>query len=122
MSFLVLILLVTIVIIFVVNLDTLAAELPENRVVDLLDIGSDTSNQARNELEQSAWESIVNNPVLGDYGGYTAYAGIGGYSHNLLSAWVNLGLVGFSLYIIVILAAMIGLVKVFNKLKPKTTE
>ncbi len=122
MSFVVFILLVTIVMIFVANLDTLAVELPENRVVDLLDIGSDTSNQARNELEQSAWESITTNPVLGDYGRYTEYAGIGGYSHNLLSAWVNLGLVGFGLYILVILVVVNGILRIFIKMNNKTTE
>jgi hypothetical protein len=122
MSSMALILLMTIVTIFVINLDTLAAALPENRMVELLDFNADGSNVARNKLEQSARESIANNPVLGDYGSYTAYAGIGGYSHNLLSAWGNLGLAGFILYIIVILVVMIGIVKVFYKMKPKTTE
>ena len=122
-SFVVLMLLMAVVMIFVMNLDTLVAMLPENRMMQLLDIDSASSVQSRNIIKQFAWESIANNPVLGDYGGYTEYKGsIGDYSHNLLSAWVNLGLVGFCLYIIVILVVMNGIVKVFIKMNPKTTE
>jgi hypothetical protein len=122
-SFLVLILLMMVMTIFVLNLEALMALLPENRMLQLLHIGSSSSAQSRDYIEQFSWGLLANNPVLGDYGGYTEYRGdIHDYSHNLLSAWVNLGLVGFGLYILVILVVVNGILRIFFKMNNKTTE
>lgn len=70
--------------------------LPDNRVLELLDISQSTSWQARHSLSLHALKTIGEHPLLGDYGNYVAgsccfYTG----SHNILSAWIDLGFVGF---------------------------
>ncbi len=72
--------------------------LPENRILELADLSQSTSVSARHYLTGLAWNTIVQHPILGDYGSYAA----GGYAHNILSAWVDLGLAGF-VYLLMIL-------------------
>lgn len=71
-----------------------------NRMFGLLYMGDDESAQMREVLSAEAWETICSRPLLGDYMAYAqGVAGsVGSYAHNLLSAWVNLGLPGFLLY------------------------
>jgi hypothetical protein len=71
---------------------------PDSRMSQLLNIASSSSGERRAELFMSSIELIKNSPLLGEYAGYTELGGIGSYSHNILSAWVNLGLLGFTLY------------------------
>lgn len=70
--------------------------LPDNRVMELLDLSRSSSWEARHLLSLRAYETIAAHPLLGDYG---SYAGrnccAGSFSHNILSAWVDLGLLGF---------------------------
>ncbi|MBE0471667.1 MAG: O-antigen ligase family protein [Methyloprofundus sp.] len=77
--------------------------LPDSRMMQLFELASSTSGQSRLEMFWLGLELISNNPFLGSYGSYTANGGIGSYPHNLLSAWVNLGLFGFVLYILLFL-------------------
>lgn len=72
------------------NLDTILAAVPSNRTLELLDPASSSSVSARNHLTEQALRSIDLHPILGDYASYTA----GNYAHNILSAWVDLGLFG----------------------------
>jgi hypothetical protein len=120
--FVVLMLLMAGTFLFAVNLEMLLAALPTNRMLQLIDIVSSTSGEARIHYMLAAFETIANNPLLGDYGSYVKLGGIGSHSHNLLSAWVNLGLFGFSLYLFAVLLVINGLVMVMLKMKPKTTE
>ena len=60
---------------------------------------SSASLIARGEYTAIAWDSISQSPIVGAPGDYVAKHGIGGYAHNLLSAWVNLGLLGILSYI-----------------------
>jgi hypothetical protein len=63
--------------------------------------------QAVLQLTEVALRTISHNPLFGDYGGYVlSESGVGYYSHNLLSAWVNLGFVGFALYVFIILTGL----------------
>jgi len=60
--------------------------------------------------------TIQDNPIFGDYGSYVQYGtvkGIGSYAHNVASAWVNLGLLGFILYISAICIALYQVMKIF---------
>jgi hypothetical protein len=72
--------------------------LPDNRVWELFDLSHSQSANSRLELTQHALHTIEEYPVLGDYGSYPP----GEYSHNILSAWVDLGLFGF-LYLLFML-------------------
>lgn len=75
-------------------LDQILASLPSNRILELLDLSHSTSANKRQQLTVHAMQSIAAHPILGDYGSYKP----GHYSHNVLSAWVDLGMFGM-LYI-----------------------
>ncbi len=106
----------------IANFDNLLALLPKNRMLQLLDISSTSSWQARANLITSAIETIYSNPLVGNYGSYTNIGGVGSYPHNLLSAWVNLGAIGFGLYLITILIIVKDLIQGFLRKKVKTSE
>jgi hypothetical protein len=78
--------------------DQVMATLPDNRVLELLDLSQSTSANKRHHLSVHAMQTIAAHPLMGDYASYAP----GYYSHNILSAWVDLGLFGF-LYLIAIL-------------------
>jgi hypothetical protein len=73
------------------HLDELVASLPDNRILELLDLAHSTSANKRHHLTLYARQTIAAHPLLGDYASYAP----GYYSHNVLSAWVDLGLFGF---------------------------
>jgi hypothetical protein len=76
--------------------DEIIDMLPVNRSVQLLDIDSASSWEARNFLLAQALATIASHPVLGDYGSYFyLFGSSGSYAHNILSAWVDLGFAGF---------------------------
>ena len=73
------------------NAGTIAAMLPQNRTLQLLDLSHSTSGVARQHLSRDAWRTITQNPAFGDFASYPD----GHYAHNLLAAWVDFGLAGF---------------------------
>lgn len=79
---------------FVIHLvfDQLVAALPANRILELLDLSRSTSANMRQHLTVHAVQTILANPLLGDYASYKP----GYYSHNVLSAWVDLGAFGIA--------------------------
>ncbi|WP_448871384.1 O-antigen ligase family protein [Desulfobulbus propionicus] len=88
---------------------------PNIRMVQIFDIINSTSGQKRLELLNNALDEISKNPIFGNYGSYvTDDQGTGFHSHNLLSAWVNLGLMGFILYVSSVFLMLFGSI---NKLR-----
>jgi len=73
------------------HLDDIVASLPDNRILELLDLSQSTSANKRHHLTVYARNTIAAHPLMGDYASYPP----GFYSHNVLSAWVDLGLFGF---------------------------
>ncbi|MFQ6558113.1 O-antigen ligase domain-containing protein [Pseudomonas sp. Lb2C1-1] len=73
--------------------------LPENRVTLLLNLSNDNSSTVRDQLSEQGFSKIMDNPILGNYGEYEK----GYYIHNILSAWLDLGLFGFIYFLILIL-------------------
>jgi hypothetical protein len=73
------------------HLDDIIAALPESRILELVDLSHSTSANKRHHLTVYARQTIAAHPLLGDYASYAP----GYYSHNVLSAWVDLGLFGF---------------------------
>lgn len=78
---------------------------PESRMLQIFDIGSSSSGQARRELMEFSVDKVFSglpSVIFGDYGAYVSLGGVGSYPHNIFSAWVNLGLFGvfihFSLF------------------------
>jgi len=79
---------------FVIHLyfDRILAALPDNRILELLDLSHSTSANKRHYLTVHAVQTILAHPLLGDYASYKP----GYYSHNVLSAWVDLGFFGIA--------------------------
>lgn len=71
---------------------------PESRMLQLFLLQESTSFQGRSELNAYGWSLVYENPLMGNYGMYVNLGGVGNYPHNLFSAWVNLGVLGFFLY------------------------
>lgn len=83
-----------IILFFVIHLyfDQILAALPANRILELLDLSQSTSANKRHHLTVHAVQTILAHPLLGDYASYKP----GYYSHNVLSAWVDLGFFGMA--------------------------
>jgi len=84
-----------------VLLQDLAPYLPDSRIWELFDLARSESAHARHDLTEQALRTIVQYPVLGDYASYQP----GGYSHNLLSAWVDLGAFGFAYLLLMLVVS-----------------
>jgi hypothetical protein len=80
------------------NFDMILSKLPNNRILELLDLSQSNSAILRHHMMTAAIQTVTNYPVFGDYASYTP----GHYAHNVLSAWVDLGLVG-SLFLVALL-------------------
>lgn len=83
------------------NLDSLM----ESRQLQILDLRASSSWNAREVLEEEAWEVIKANPIWGSFGSHVARGTIGSYAHNYLSAWENYGLIGVTSYLMLTLVA-----------------
>lgn len=81
------------------HLDDIVATLPDSRILELMDLSQSTSANKRHHLTVYARHTIAAHPLMGDYASYAP----GYYSHNVLSAWVDLGLFGF-VYVLAITA------------------
>ena len=93
-------LLTTILVCVWINLyiEQLMSAVPHNRILELLDLSHSTSASKRHHLNAHALQTVTAHPFLGDYASYAP----GYYAHNILSAWVDLGLFGF-MYLLLIL-------------------
>jgi hypothetical protein len=85
------------------NLDLIQAQLPNNRILELLDLSQSNSAILRSHMMAHAVQTVLSYPIMGDYASYAP----GHYAHNVFSAWVDLGLIGFvGLIAIVILPTL----------------
>ena len=74
------------------------AAFTESRFAELNDIQNASSVIIRGVLNEIALAQILDNPLTGYFGGHYLAGGEGSYAHNLLSAWVTFGIIGFVLY------------------------
>lgn len=81
-----------------------------NRVLNLRDLQSDVSFSERRQSLDLALHTIAAHPLVGNYASYP----VGDYAHNILSAWVDFGLVGFLLFGIVAYGPVISLARDFR--------
>lgn len=93
-----------------------AADLPRlSRQFEVLDFSSSKSWASRLALQRKAIGQIVENPLMGKFGGHvlTEDTGkfeqghAGRYAHDALSAWVSYGLAGFLIYVLLILTGFV---------------
>ena len=80
----------------------------DSRMFGLFEPSADESVIARMALNASAWETILDNPIFGDFASYAP----GAYAHNILSAWVDLGIIGFLLLLILLIGSTSSIVLV----------
>ncbi len=73
----------------------LLESLETNRIRDLVYNAAYGSRFERELAMSQAVFTIFQNPFIGDYGSYTN----GSYAHNVLSMWVDFGMLGFALFI-----------------------
>lgn len=86
--------------------------LPDNRVLALIaNYQMDESVIARMRLLHAAWDTLGNHPFLGSFASYEP----GEYVHNVLSAWVDVGLLGFLAYLALMVYPMVDLLSRFSK-------
>lgn len=79
-----------------------------SRVLNLFqDYEGDVSYQLRTWALQNGLQTISDSPIFGNYASYPR----GLYIHNLLSSWVDLGLVGFLFYTSLVLLPLVLAVK-----------
>lgn len=72
--------------------------LSDNRVSELIDVSQSTSFQARSILNEFTYAKIIEKPFTGEYGAYLEVYGVGGYAHNISSAWADFGIIGFLIF------------------------
>ena len=70
-----------------------------SRLSSLIDLSSDTSLSERDRALQFSIREIKESPFFGSYGSYASYESLGFYPHNILSAWHNYGILGFTQYV-----------------------
>jgi hypothetical protein len=75
----------------IMNFNLIEEQLPNNRILELLDLSHSNSAILRHQMMTQAVQTISAHPILGDYASYET----GHYAHNIFSAWVDLGIVGF---------------------------
>jgi len=96
--------------------------LPSSRQLSALDLDSDSSWSARTEMANFAWQQILESPIIGVYGGHYMFNGeAGAYAHNILSAWVSFGLLGFLLVSFISLTSMITCTRAVLRKSPSNT-
>jgi hypothetical protein len=89
----------TFVLLVFFNASHLAKFLDGSRMLGLFSLETDGSWGSRGQYSQIAINTIINNPIWGDFGSHFKVGEFdgGAYSHNILSVWVTLGLPGFCL-------------------------
>jgi O-Antigen ligase len=84
------------------SMNALIELFPDNRfLLLLLESGSDGSVTERQLYQDMAWMATLDSPLFGAYGHYEKEVSAGAYAHNWVSVWVDLGLVGLVLFVLV---------------------
>ena len=78
-------------VILIGGVDYIVANLPENRILQLLDLSHSSSANMRDRFAHDALRTISENPIFGDFASYPD----GHYAHNVITTWVDFGLFGF---------------------------
>ncbi|WP_303905160.1 hypothetical protein [Thiohalomonas denitrificans] len=86
--------------------------LVQSRQLEILNLPSSSSWQSRQWLNEIAIRQLLDTPVFGYFGGHVAEGGgTGNYAHNMLSGWVNYGMLGFFWYLLLSLSPLLISIK-----------
>jgi len=83
----------------------LSGILADHRVLGLLELAADESALERRDQLAAAFRTIEARPLFGSYASYEP----GWYAHNILSSWVDMGLLGLALVTVVSFSPLMGL-------------
>lgn len=83
-----------------------ASILKDFRMFAIFFDGADLSMDARTIYAANAYDLIATNPIWGGFGSHPP----GEYIHNLLAAWVDMGIVGFVVYLAMLIVPLCALV------------
>lgn len=81
------------------GVDYIVTMLPENRILQLLDLSHSSSANTRQRFANDALRTISENPVFGDFASYPD----GHYAHNMITIWVDFGLFGFVFFALILI-------------------
>jgi hypothetical protein len=79
----------------------------KNRFYNLVFMGAQGSLDERAVANAEGLETIIKNPILGDFASYPP----GLFAHNVTSAWVDLGLLGFVWFVLLALYCLFLLIR-----------
>lgn len=69
----------------------------------VLNLSESSSWHGRTDVFHFALNQIMESPITGQFGGHFFYAGgSGSFAHNIFSAWVSYGIIGFIIYVYLI--------------------
>jgi hypothetical protein len=94
----------TLIFIFVVlplALVPLVSIMGQSRLAEVMNLNLSASWESRSFLTHLAIHQIIENPLIGSFGGHFRDGGAGWYAHNALSAWSGYGFIAFGLYCVV---------------------
>src|SRR5690606_10666433 len=92
--------------------------IPNSRMMQLFDLEGSSSGKARSEFFSYALLEVfsgLDKVIFGSYGSYVTVGGLGAYPHNIFSAWINLGIIGFILYLFLIFLLWLYAIKWYEK-------
>lgn len=91
---------------------------PESRILLLFSKDRDGSVDQRSILFEKGIDNINNNPIFGSFGSHEP----GEYIHNVFSAWLDLGILGFIIYLFILIVPFVQVaIKVYLE-KQKSLE
>jgi hypothetical protein len=83
--------------------ETLVQWFPDNRILAVVESAYDNSASERQDMARHAWGLVQASPLTGDFGNYPP----GEYAHNLLSVWVDFGVPGLALLVLLLLVPLL---------------
>ena len=103
--FIFLVILILILLFISVNFDKIIEVMPDSRIkyIFISGLELDQSQVERNQLLNEGLDTINNYWIFGNYASYNP----GYYIHNILSVWVDLGIIGFSFILFLIITPFI---------------
>ncbi|WP_180023415.1 hypothetical protein [Acinetobacter sp. YH1901134] len=91
---------IVIISIFIFGFMFFNSQFSDSRQLEIFDLQQSSSWSVRQQLQENAIQTISNNWFWGDFGSHANGDNVGNYSHNVLSAYVNFGLIFFVTYLI----------------------
>jgi hypothetical protein len=98
------------------------ADIEKNRTLlwieSLTETGELFNDDVRTAANAKGWETIKESPIFGDFGNYAS----GEYAHNVLSVWVDFGLLGLALFLAAVVVPLRQVVRYRAVFEPEISQ